>query len=62
MEILVENISWIFSGVGVFLLGNFFHRKRKNSKRSIKITINSDRSKLELSFQNLVPHSDNEDC
>lgn len=63
MEILVENMSWIFSGVGVFILGGIFIRnsnKKKAGRKSITVIIDNDEKKLEISVQNKVPNCNSE--
>lgn len=63
MEILVENMSWIFSGVGVFILGVIFNRnsnKKKAGRKSITVIIDNDEKKLVISVQNKVPNCNSE--
>lgn len=66
MEILVENITWIFSGIGVFILGLFLNRnstnsnKKKAGRNSFTFIIDNDEKKVEISVQSKVQNCDNE--
>lgn len=60
MDILVDHIPWIFSGIGVFFLGIFFNQSRKQKDSTdekeknsiIIITIITRKKAFELSLKN----------
>lgn len=61
MEILVDNMSWIFNGVGVFLLGLIISRngekkneKRKPGHKSITMTFDENGRIEKFSFEREV--------
>ena len=65
MEILVENISWIFSGIGVFMLGILLNREKtkekKKTNQSFKVTIDNDKQTLEFSLKSKNLNRENDD-
>lgn len=60
MDILVEHIPWIFSGIGVFFLGILFNSNRKQKGNTddkennniIIITVITKNKAFELSLKN----------
>lgn len=60
MDILVDHIPWIFSGIGVFFLGIFFNSNRKQTGNTdgkennniIIITIITKKRAFEFSLKN----------
>lgn len=58
MEILVDYISWIFSGIGVFALGLVINRNNEKNKgkekprsKSFTVTIDEDGKIEKLSYE-----------
>lgn len=63
MEILVDYISWIFSGIGVFALGLVINRNNEKNKgkekprsKSFTVTIDEDGKIEKLSFEREDPN------
>lgn len=65
MEILVENISWIFSGIGVYILGILLNREKtkdkKKTNQNFKFIIDNDKQTLEFSLKNKNLNQENGD-
>lgn len=64
MEILVENITWIFSGIGVSLLGAVLSKltsknKKEPNQKSIIVTIDNNVNILEFSLKKSILKRDN---
>lgn len=52
MNYIIENVEWIFSGIGVFILSIIFYfiaqRDKKTDSKSIKIKTKGSKNKFNI--------------